>query len=232
MTNTGKLLIVGLLVVDAGVAGYLLYPRDDQLPAVTGTVTRGATGAADQQPQTDTTRAAGGRMMPAEPASPAPPHMGIANNVVIAPQAALPRTDSAAPAPAAPPLANPAEVAHARSKPQPYAQQSAQARPQSGPRVDQTQARRRENTQPNGANSVAAMLTNELVRESAKPDPSLPMPSGFTVPMPAGTDAGNGAATGRGSNPVASAMTDQLVRESSKLTPTRPASEPPPLNKP
>ncbi|WP_233805029.1 hypothetical protein [Paraburkholderia sp. HP33-1] len=220
MTNTGKLLIVGLLVVDAGVAGYLLYPRDDQAPAVTGTVTRSVTGVVDPEPQTGATRAPGGSVMPAEPVSPAAPRADIANHVAIAPQSALPRTD-AAPTPT--PAPAPAAVAHARSKPQSYAQQTAQPKPQSG---------RRDDTHPNGANPVAAMLTNELVRESAKPDPSLPMPSGVTVPMSAGTNAGNGAGTGSGTNPVAAAMTNQLVRESSKVTPTPPAAAPPLLNKP
>jgi hypothetical protein len=271
MTNTGKLMIVGLLVVDAGVAGYLLYPRDDQAPAVTGAVTRSATGALDSEPQTDTTRAAGGSVLPAEPLSPpAAPRAEIPNNVAIAPQPAPRQTDSGAPAPAqnqapvpapsqpvtaaapapgvtpdsgqsasgridnaAPSAANPAAVAHAHSKPQSYAQQKSQPRPQYGPRVDQTQtqtqaqARQRDATHPNGANPVAAMLTDQLVKESAKPDPSLPMPSGVTAPMP--TDNGNGysGGTSRNTNPVAQAMTDQLVRESSKVAPTHPAAQPP-----
>lgn len=267
MTNTGKLMIVGLLVVDAGVAGYLLYPRDDQAPAVTGAVTRSVTGALDSEPQTDTTRAAGGSVMPAEPVSPpAAPRADVPNNVAIAPQPAPAQTDSGAPAQAqaagpapsqpvtaaatapapgvtpdsgqsasgridnaAAPAVNPAAVAHARSKPQSYAQQKSQPRPQYGPRVDQTQtqARQRDATHPNGANPVAAMLTDQLVKESAKPDPSLPMPSGVTAPMP--TDNGNGysSGTGRNTNPVAQAMTDQLVRESSKVAPTHPAAQPP-----
>jgi hypothetical protein len=266
MTNTGKLMIVGLLVVDAGVAGYLLYPRDDQVPAVTGAVTRSVSGAVDSEPQTNATGAAGGSVMPAEPVRPAAPRAEIANNVAIAPQSALPQTDSTAPAPApapaaapapslpataaapapgvapdlgqsasgridnaAPPAVNPAAVAHVRSRPQSYAQQKAEPKPQYGPRIDQTAAHRRDDTHPNGANPVAAMLTDQLVRESAKPDPSLPMPSGVTAPMSAGnaTGAGNGPSSGRGTNPVASAMTDQLVRESSKVAPTRPAAEPP-----
>jgi hypothetical protein len=49
-------------------------------------------------------------------------------------------------------------------------------------------------------------MTAQLVKESAKPDPSLPLPP----PTHSGP-------TGRSSNPVAAAMTDQLVRESSKV---------------
>lgn len=260
MTNTGKMMIVGLLVVDAGVAGYLLYPRDDQAPAVTGAVTRSVTGAVESEPQTDATRAAGASVRPAQPVSPpapqsalpqmesATPAPGAAQAPAAAPAAApapapsLPAT-AAAPVPsvtpqssqtasgridnAAPPAANPAAVAHAPSKSQSYAQQKAQPRPQYGPRIDQTQARRRDDTHPNGANPVAAMLTDQLVKESAKPDPSLPMPSGVTVPLQSANPPGAGAGSGRGTNPVASAMTDRLVRESSKVGPTQPAAEPP-----
>jgi hypothetical protein len=46
-------------------------------------------------------------------------------------------------------------------------------------------------------------MTARLVKESAKPDPSLPAPP----------------PTAHGSHPVAAAMTDQLVRESSRVTP-------------
>ncbi|MGF6840291.1 2-furoyl-CoA dehydrogenase large subunit [Paraburkholderia youngii] len=186
------MMIVGLLVIDAGVAGYLLYPRDDQVPAVTGSVTRSVTGTVESQPQTDTARAIGGSMRPAQPVSPPAPRADIANNAPIAPQSAAPRTESAAPAPpapaqaqalapapppaqaqapapapaqsfpataaspapsvtpdagqtasgridnAAPAAGNPAAVARERSKPQSYAQQRAQSRPQYGPRIDQT----------------------------------------------------------------------------------------------
>ncbi|ADG18414.1 conserved hypothetical protein [Paraburkholderia atlantica] len=280
MTNTGKMMIVGLLVVDAGVAGYLLYPRDDQAPAVTGAVTRSVTGAVESQPQTDTTRAIGGSVRPAQPVSPPAARADIANNAAIAPQSAASQPESAAPAPTpaqaqapapaptqaqalapapAQPLppttaapapsvtpeagqtasgrvdnAAPAAVARDRSKLQPYAQQRAQPRPQYGPRIDQTtQGRRRDDTHPNGANPVAAMLTDQLVKESSKPDPSLPMPSGVTVPMPSDNGPGPGPGVGRGStNPVASAMTDKLVRESSKVGPTQPPAEPPILTKP
>lgn len=275
MTNTGKMMIVGLLVVDAGVAGYLLYPRDDQAPAVTGAVTRSVSGAVESQPQTDT-RAIGGSVRPAQPVSPPAPRADIANNVAIAPQSAASQPESATPAPAPAPApaptqaqalapapaqslpataatpapsvtpdagqtasgridnAAPAAVARDRSKLQSYAQQRAQSRPQYGPRIDQTtQGRRRDDTHPNGANPVAAMLTDQLVKESSKPDPSLPMPSGVTVPMPSDNGPGPGPSVGRGStNPVASAMTDKLVRESSKVGPTQPPAEPPILTKP
>ncbi|MFM0733114.1 hypothetical protein PQQ52_21810 [Paraburkholderia sediminicola] len=61
--------------------------------------------------------------------------------------------------------------------------------------------------------------TDELVRESAKLDPSLPPPD-----MSAARAAVDqrSAKPGTGSNPVAAAMTDQLVRNSARLDPSLP----------
>ncbi|MFM0073649.1 hypothetical protein PQQ86_21065 [Paraburkholderia sediminicola] len=61
--------------------------------------------------------------------------------------------------------------------------------------------------------------TDELVRESAKLDPSLPPPD-----MSAARAAMDQRSSkpGTGSNPVAAAMTDQLVKESAKLDPSLP----------
>ncbi len=61
--------------------------------------------------------------------------------------------------------------------------------------------------------------TDELVRESAKLDPSLPPPD-----MSAARAAMDqrSAKPRAGSNPVAAAMTDQLVRDSAKLDPSLP----------
>ncbi|WP_228938507.1 hypothetical protein [Paraburkholderia saeva] len=61
--------------------------------------------------------------------------------------------------------------------------------------------------------------TDELVRESAKLDPSLPPPD--TSATRAALDQ-RSSKPGTGSNPVAAAMTDQLVRESAKLDPSLP----------
>jgi hypothetical protein len=65
----------------------------------------------------------------------------------------------------------------------------------------------------------AAPETDELVRESAKLDPSLPPPD-----MSAARAAMDQRSSkpGTGSSPVAAAMTDQLVRESAKLDPSLP----------
>lgn len=72
-----------------------------------------------------------------------------------------------------------------------------------------------------GLDRRATPETDELVRESAKLDPSLPPPD-----MSAARAAMDQRSftPGTGSNPVAAAMTDQLVRDSAKLD----SSLPPP----
>ena len=61
--------------------------------------------------------------------------------------------------------------------------------------------------------------TDELVRESAKLDPSLPPPD---MSSARATTDQRSSKPGTGSNPVAAAMTDQLVKESAKLDPSLP----------
>lgn len=70
-----------------------------------------------------------------------------------------------------------------------------------------------------GATPGATPETDELVRESAKLDPSLPPPD-----MSAARAAMDQRSSkpGTGSNPVAAAMTNQLVKESAKLDPSLP----------
>jgi hypothetical protein len=69
--------------------------------------------------------------------------------------------------------------------------------------------RARDDLTRHGSNAVAAAMTEQLVRESSKPDPSLPMPP----PMQAAPTSQDH----RGSNPVAAAMTQELVRESARV---------------
>jgi hypothetical protein len=90
---------------------------------------------------------------------------------------------------------------------------AAESKTGSVPRTDS----RRDSLHRHGWNPVAAALTDELVKESAKLDPSLPPPA-----QPSRSDPYR-----PGSNPVAAAMTDQLVRESTKLDPALPPPDPP-----
>ncbi|MFT4065739.1 hypothetical protein [Paraburkholderia sp.] len=255
MTNTGKVLVIGLLVIDAGVAGYLLFPKDEQrAPTATGVVVGSVDDPAPPDSPGGSARATGGVVMPEVPAKPALPPApaapvnpvtppGAADKLAMAPPSpALPAADSVPPQPAPPAVDSTAPtspapapttataVAPARSvapdsgqvaagrianaaPPAAHAAASAHTKPQPGPRrIEQAQAHRRAGQHPNGSNPVAALLTDQLVRESAKPDPSLPMPSGIGVQSMQ-------TPPGQGSNPVASAMTDQLVRESSRVAP-------------
>ncbi|MEZ0606471.1 hypothetical protein ACAX43_30745 [Paraburkholderia sp. IW21] len=71
---------------------------------------------------------------------------------------------------------------------------------------------RRDSLRRHGSYSVAAAMTDELVKESAQLDPALPPPA-----QPSRNDPYR-----PGSNPIAAAMTDQLVRQSAKLDPALP----------
>ncbi|WP_133662495.1 hypothetical protein [Paraburkholderia sp. BL10I2N1] len=80
--------------------------------------------------------------------------------------------------------------------------------------------RERDSLRRHGSNQVSSAMTDQLVRESAKLDPSLPPPA------PAGQDGPDR----RGWNPVAAAMTDKLIRDSARLNqtsqpPNRPATQ-------
>jgi len=94
-------------------------------------------------------------------------------------------------------------VASGKIKVQP---QTAQPKPKPVLRTAQTRGHKREEPRHNGISPLSAAMTAELVRESARPDPSLPLPP-LTRSEP----------TGRNPDPVGSAMTNQLVRESSRV---------------
>ncbi|CAB3778575.1 hypothetical protein LMG28614_00655 [Paraburkholderia ultramafica] len=240
MTNTGKVLIIGLLVIDLGVAGYLLFPKDERRPAVTGTVTSSAiTAAADDSVASETHVVAGSvvRAMPPAggmdmravvtpaPAAPKAATVAPALAAKATTAATAPKAATVTPAPAVATIAPDAGQAarHAAIGSQPVAptvapaqvQQSAHTQSKPVMQAEQTRGRKHDDAQRSGSNQVSAALTAQLVKESAKPDPSLPLPPNSSSGN--GSDSGP---TGRGSNPVASAMTDQLVRESSKVTPS------------
>ena len=63
-------------------------------------------------------------------------------------------------------------------------------------------------------NPVAAASTEKLVRESARPDPSLPQP--WTRGEPPPRRATNGSSRSKSDRAVAAAMTAQLVRDSAQ----------------
>lgn len=221
MTNTGKVLIIGLLVVDLGVAGYLLFPKDDEkTPPASGTAVSDTGILADvDAPARMPVRAA---QMASGSVTGTGPQAGQADTLTMTPPAtSVLLAPSRAPAGAAPQVTAAAphsrrEVTHARDKSHPAdraeasadARRNAHTRPKAVQLAEQEHGRkhddshRRESQSKSQSKSASATMTARLVKESAKPDPSLP-------PPPAA----------RGSHPVAAAMTDQLVRESSRVTP-------------
>jgi hypothetical protein len=250
MTNTGKVLIIGLLVIDVGVAGYLLFPKEEErAPAATGEVIASASMAAADQARAGETHVAAGTVVrtlpdgggsdklaavaPVAPVAPAAPATTAAavTAATLAPGAAAtpvaPVPPAAAPAPAVA-AASPTPAATATPNTPPATRQaandsqsatrtvvastevqsSARTKSKAAPRAEQTRGRKHDDSRRGGSNQVSAALTAQLVKESAKPDPSLPLPPGGSRHL---------GKSGRSSNPVASAMTDQLVRESSKV---------------
>ncbi|MFM0381909.1 hypothetical protein [Paraburkholderia dipogonis] len=146
-----------------------------------------------------------------------------------------------APAPAPAPAVAPAPMTAAPAPSPAAAQVTGQPKPAAQPKQAPSTAVASVNVQDSGAPKVvpaqrvqrrrdgldrraitsqgATPETDELVRESAKLDPSLPPPD-----MSAARAAMDlrSSKPGTGSNPVAAAMTDQLVRDSAKLDPSLP----------
>jgi hypothetical protein len=255
MTNTGKVLIIGLLVIDVGVAGYLLFPKEERAPAATGHVIASASTAAAGDSRASETQVAAGTVVRATPGAsgteklaavtpvaPAPTATtaaavaaaAIAPAVTVTPAApsvtTKPVTPAATAKPAAPVVAAPRAAPNTTpttrqaangSRPATRAavastgvQQSANGRSKPALHADQARGRKPDDPRRRGSNQVSAALTAQLVKESAKPDPSLPLPPG--------SSSGSGS-NRHSSNPVASAMTDQLVRESSRVNLSSPS---------
>jgi hypothetical protein len=241
MTNTGKVLIVGLLVVDLGVAGYLLFPKDERPPAATGAVTGSADviTAAKVDLRGDETHMVAGTVDAGTPPAGGTGQLAAVpppQPVTVAPAApptpvvqTAPPAPSARPAPAvpaAPAVTVTTDATDASPTPAPGAKhagtppasrtvasgkikvqpQTAQTKSKPVLKTAQTRGHKREEPRRNGMSPLSAAMTAQLVRESAKPDPSLPLPP-LTHSEP----------TGRSPDPVGSAMTDQLVRESSRF---------------
>jgi len=268
MTNTGKTLIVGLVLADLVICAYLLYPREEKKSAaapeavlsapdsgtsrpaethvIAGSIVRPASPdmTAAAHPNANTSSAQSGTktsrvdvrppsaapavaMQPAAPVTPAVPTAPI-NGLANAPaadiqtQAQLPQVSQAPqvaqPVQALPPAQQPQVQAQMQAQvqapQQPHAQQPSQApsqRSYARSRASQhaEDARAHEDLRRRGSSDVGAMMTELLVRESAKLDPSLPPP-----PPTDPVDLNR-----RSTNPVAAAMTDQLVKESARVAP-------------
>lgn len=243
MTNTGKALIVGLVLIDLGFVSYLMLPKDDEQSrkAPEAELTQ-SMGNAGFDPRLDDTHVAEGSVIRTPQSTTAIGKIASASNTAQAqqpPRQTQTQTQQVqqmqrAPATAAP-VARETVAANSIQAPQPQmppptqptpatapaqARQSFAAKPIPVPRS----ARAHDDLGRHGSNPIAAALTQELVNESAKPDPSLPLPSMPLAPPLQTTPNYQGS---HGANPVAAAMTQQLVRESAKPDPSLPL--PPPV---
>jgi hypothetical protein len=250
MTNTGKTLIIGLVLADLVVCGYLFYPREDRKSAPPAEAALTAPDTTDSRSYGESHVIAGSIARPGSPDASAKSNSGtiVSGGDVRAPAPAAPMPTM--PAATAAPAATVANIPAAEMQPQaqlaqpaqPQAQpQQTQVQPQSQPQPQQqpqrysarskaTQhaddARSHEDLRRHGSSDVGALMTELLVRESAKLDPSLPPPPASpTPPPPSVTD--REPINRRNSNPVAAAMTDQLVKESARVTPASGAQRQP-----
>ncbi|WP_158938922.1 hypothetical protein [Burkholderia sp. S171] len=224
MMNTRKIsmIIGGLLLVAAGTT-YLVFLQADRsaMAEVTGALDESA------RPRVVDSRASDhvteGSIGQSEPSG------AIAKNTAIAQQPVVP-AQAVAPAPmTAAPASSPA-AAQVTLQPKPEAQPkqapstvaSVNVQGSGAPKGVPAQRAQRGR---DGLDRLAITTqratpeTDELVRESAKLDPSLPPPD-----MSAARAAmdPHSSKPGTGSNPVAAAMTDQFVRDSAKLDPSLP----------
>lgn len=201
MTNTGKALIIALVLVDVGFISYQLLPKGDHSEAAPDAATANSVTTAAVDPRVDGTHMTAGNVLPTSPSAnsaseiagaPSPSKSAsVANDVQTQtrPQGSRHKQPGHAPASA-------------------QARESVAAKGNTAPSI----GRARDDLTRHGSNAVAAAMTQQLVRESSKPDPSLPMP-----PQAAQTQAAPTSQEHRGSNPVAAAMTQELVRQSARV---------------
>jgi hypothetical protein len=210
MTNTGKVLIIGLLVVDLGVGGYLLFPKDDERPpAAAGTEVVDTAIPARSDTPANAAQMASGSVVGAPPAAGETGKLAMAPSVPSVPP--VPSVARRAPAPSVVAVAPPAGQAVPRVVDKPPVKTREQAsselrrnsRAQSKPvqLTEQQHGHKHDDPHHRESKSLSSAMTDRLVKESAKPDPSLPLPP----------------STAHGSHPVDAAMTDQLIRESSRV---------------
>jgi hypothetical protein len=225
MTNTRKfLMIIGVLLVGAAGATYLTFLQ------------------ADRRAMAEATAAMDGSARPAVVDSLASDHVTEGSIGQSRPSGAITKSTAIAQqpvvsAPAVAPVPKTAALASSSAAAQVTGQPGPEAQPKQAPSTAVASV----NVQDSGAPKVvsaqrgqrgrdgqdrhaittqgATPQTDELVRESAKLDPSLPPPD-----MSAARAAMDQRSSkpGTGSNPVAAAMTDQFVRNSARLDPSPP----------
>jgi hypothetical protein len=218
MTNTGKVLIVGLVLMDLGFVSYLLFPKGERSKAAADAVVAVSETKAVVYPRLDDTHVTAGSVVPIAP----PMKLTAPAATVTGAIATAPPVKAADVIASAPPAKATGVIAAAPPQHTQPVQASGSAEVRESVAVKTSRARQidhgRDELNRHGSNPVAAAITRELVRESAKPDPSLPLPAS----PPARDNQDH-----RGSNPVAAAMTQELVRQSAKVNPApQPATQP------
>ncbi|MFM0341738.1 hypothetical protein [Paraburkholderia fungorum] len=211
MRNIVKALIVGVVLAEVAFAAYLLSPKGD---GPTNEPDSAANRSATQVPadfQSSGTHVTAGNVA----GGPSP---GASTDATVrAPAQTAEGRIATEPAPltAQAPQAPPQK---AQSHPKPVhtpAPVQAQVAIHSKPAAVPQAARGHDGSYRHDSKQVSTAMTDQLVKESAKLDPSLPPPDPSMLST-------HGGQSRRGSNPVAAAMTDQLVRQSAKLDPSLP----------
>jgi hypothetical protein len=213
MTNTGKALITGVFLAGLGFASYLLFPKGAPSTTETGSGMNSSATMATLDPRVGDAHVVSGSVVRAAPST------GSTDDVAKAPQPSPAGTVAPEPGPPARHLANePRPEALSHQQPA-HTLESADVEESFGSKAGPARRveRERDGLRRHGSNQVSSAMTDELVRQSAKLDPSLPPPTG---PGRDGPDR-------RASNPVAAAMTDELIRDSTRLN-----QAPQPSNRP
>ncbi|CAN7686537.1 hypothetical protein LJR034_005607 [Caballeronia sp. LjRoot34] len=225
MMNTRNILmIIGGLLVGAAGTTYLMFLQADHRAMAE------ATAAMDESARTPVVDSLASDHVTEGSIGQSTPSGAITQSTAIAQPPVVP-APAVAPVPKTAVLASSPAAAQVTGQPRPEAQPkkapstvvaSVNVQDSGAPKVVSAQRgqRGRDGLNRHAMTTQGATLeTDELVRESAKLDPSLPPPD-----MSAARAAMDqrGSKPGTGSNPVAAAMTDQFVRNSARLDPSLP----------
>jgi hypothetical protein len=234
MLNTRKILMIigGLLLAIAGTTYLMLLQADRREMAE-------ATAAMDESARHPAVDSRASDHVTEGSIDPSKPSGAITQSTAIAQQPVV-STPAPAPAPAPALAVAPAPMTAAPASSPAAAQVAGQPKPQAQPKQAPSTTVASVNVQDSGAPKVVPAQhaqrgrdgldqralttqgstpeTEELVRESAKLDPSLPPPTSLPP-----ASLGNRASTDqRGTYQAGTAMTDQLVRDSARLDPSLP----------
>lgn len=211
MRNTRKTLIIAVLLAELAVGAYLVFHKGDE-STETHAAPDGSTLEEESDPGLSDTHVTAGSIAGTASAG----SEGVVANAPT--QSTQPTIANIASEPAAP-IASIAPPPQPATKPNPPPAQTLDA---ANPRSPSTPARSpaqtaraditRDSTRSHNPKPATSVVTDELVRESAKLDPALPPPAPLVHDDP----------SRRRTNPVAAAMTDSLVRDSARLDPSLP----------